>query len=161
MIVRAADLRPEGLELDLEFQLAPLSDVGGLGIEVTRARVIAGVTPAPAGLRCAGRIDAEIRVPCARCLELFPIGVNRVFDLSYRVPSGAGSLAPEMQVPRGELDLAWLEEGGSINLETLAAEQIYLELPMKPLCAPDCLGLCRRCGANINNKGCECAGSVP
>jgi len=38
------------------------------------------------------------------------------------------------------------------HLETapLVAEQVLLEVPMKPLCRADCLGLCPRCGADRN-----------
>jgi uncharacterized protein len=28
--------------------------------------------------------------------------------------------------------------------------------PMKPLCRPDCRGLCPTCGANRNQQPCEC-----
>ena len=30
-------------------------------------------------------------------------------------------------------------------------------LPLKPLCRPDCLGLCPRCGTNLNASNCACA----
>lgn len=37
-------------------------------------------------------------------------------------------------------------------------EQIHLALPVKPLCAPDCRGLCPTCGANRNTvRRCGCA----
>jgi uncharacterized protein len=38
----------------------------------------------------------------------------------------------------------------------MAAEQVYLEIPMKPLCSPECRGLCPRCGANLNTETCAC-----
>lgn len=40
-------------------------------------------------------------------------------------------------------------------------EQIHLALPVKPLCAPDCRGLCPTCGANRNaGPRCDCAESA-
>ena len=36
-------------------------------------------------------------------------------------------------------------------------EQLYLALPMKPLCREDCRGLCAECGANLNLTTCGCA----
>jgi uncharacterized protein len=35
-------------------------------------------------------------------------------------------------------------------------EQMYLALPMKPLCRDDCRGLCPTCGANLNLAACGC-----
>ena len=38
----------------------------------------------------------------------------------------------------------------------LMREQFYLALPMKPLCQPDCKGLCPVCGINRNRETCTC-----
>ena len=35
-------------------------------------------------------------------------------------------------------------------------EQFYLAMPMKPLCRPDCRGLCPECGTNLNVTTCSC-----
>jgi uncharacterized protein len=35
-------------------------------------------------------------------------------------------------------------------------EQFQLVLPMKPLCAQSCRGLCPECGANLNRTECDC-----
>jgi uncharacterized protein len=40
-------------------------------------------------------------------------------------------------------------------------EQIYLELPMKPVCREACRGLCPTCGADLNAGSCACAASQP
>ena len=44
-----------------------------------------------------------------------------------------------------------------IELSQMILEQIVLALPMKPLCQPDCRGLCPQCGANRNQESCSCA----
>ena len=35
-------------------------------------------------------------------------------------------------------------------------EHVLLELPLVPLCAPDCQGLCATCGADLNQGPCGC-----
>jgi len=35
-------------------------------------------------------------------------------------------------------------------------EQLYLALPMKPLCQNGCQGLCATCGTNLNRTTCDC-----
>jgi len=44
-----------------------------------------------------------------------------------------------------------------IDLSELLREQFYLVLPMKPLCRPDCKGLCSQCGVNLNIETCQCS----
>jgi uncharacterized protein len=39
----------------------------------------------------------------------------------------------------------------------MVTEQLYLGLPLKPICSPDCRGLCPSCGANRNTDPCDCA----
>lgn len=46
--------------------------------------------------------------------------------------------------------------GDAIDLEQMMREQFYLALPMKPLCQPDCKGLCPVCGKNRNRETCSC-----
>ena len=45
-----------------------------------------------------------------------------------------------------------------INVGELLREQFYLALPMKPLCRPDCRGICPHCGINRNVESCQCEG---
>ena len=41
-----------------------------------------------------------------------------------------------------------------IDLEPLAREAVLLELPLAPLCADDCAGLCPTCGAELDGADC-------
>ncbi len=46
--------------------------------------------------------------------------------------------------------------GAEINLVALLWEEFILALPEKVLCKPDCRGLCRNCGQNLNAGPCSC-----
>ena len=46
-------------------------------------------------------------------------------------------------------------EDGNIDLAPLVNEYMQLEIPIKPLCRPDCKGLCVECGADLNTETCE------
>ncbi len=56
---------------------------------------------------------------------------------------------PEVELEKDELG-AIVIEGEHLDTEPLIIEQILLEIPMKPLCAAECRGLCPRCGADRN-----------
>jgi uncharacterized protein len=47
-------------------------------------------------------------------------------------------------------------EGDQLDLRPLVRDALLLELPLAPLCQPDCLGLCPRCGADLNTGPCSC-----
>lgn len=42
------------------------------------------------------------------------------------------------------------------DIEPLVREDILLTLPMKVLCREDCVGICHRCGKNLNDGPCDC-----
>ena len=44
-----------------------------------------------------------------------------------------------------------------IDLDQPIRDLVVPELPLVPLCADDCLGLCPTCGANLNDAACDCA----
>jgi uncharacterized protein len=46
-------------------------------------------------------------------------------------------------------------EDGNIDLGPIVREYLMLEYPLKPLCKPDCQGLCTVCGENLNLGTCE------
>jgi large subunit ribosomal protein L32 len=51
--------------------------------------------------------------------------------------------------------------GDEVSTEPLVAEQVVLNLPMKPLCKPDCAGLCASCGADLNVEPCNATANRP
>ena len=46
--------------------------------------------------------------------------------------------------------------GDHIDVEPVVREAVLLELPLAPLCAQDCAGLCPQCGSDRNESPCGC-----
>ena len=66
-------------------------------------------------------------------------------------------MSTDAETPIGEEDLETsFYRDDQIDLNEVLREQFYLALPMKPLCADGCLGLCSQCGANLNLTTCGC-----
>ena len=107
--------------------------------------------------RLVGALTTTLELRCSRCLEAFTLPVNSAFDLRY-LPEGTA--APDADTDDGELadddTTATYYKDDEIDLGDLMREQIYLALPMKPLCRPDCKGLCPQCGTNLNSDTCQC-----
>jgi DUF177 domain-containing protein len=104
--------------------------------------------------RLVGRVRTRLELTCSRCLEPYVMPVDAEFDLRYR-PRGENIGDGEREVEEGDLTDAFYENE-TIDLGQLMHEQFYLALPMKPLCADDCRGLCAQCGTNLNRGACDC-----
>ena len=102
-----------------------------------------------------GRVRTELEMECGRCLEPFRVPVDAAFDLRY-VPQSANSGEGEREVGEEDLATAFFRDG-MLDLIDLLREQFMLALPMKPLCAEGCRGLCPQCGTNLNKTQCGCA----
>jgi uncharacterized protein len=101
-----------------------------------------------------GTIATTLELPCSRCLEplLWPVAAS--FDLRYQ-PLARNVGEGELEVHEDDLSTAFYQND-AIDLELLMKEQFQLALPMKPLCAGDCQGLCPVCGTNLNRGACTC-----
>ncbi len=85
-------------------------------------------------------------MPCDRCLE------EVVVPFSYTVSRMADFDEEEKEEPEEQ---AYIEEY-TLDVDTLVRDELFVHMPMKVLCKPDCKGICNRCGANLNHGTCGC-----
>jgi DUF177 domain-containing protein len=104
--------------------------------------------------RVVGDVRTVLELPCSRCLEPFTLPVEQSFDLRYQ-PKSKNAGEGEREIEEDDLATAFYAND-AIDLGDLMREQLYLALPMKPLCREDCHGLCPQCGANLNTSSCTC-----
>ena len=115
------------------------------------------------------KVTSAMEVVCGRCLEPYVVPVEADVETRFVPPAEfakvtAETAARDGALKRGEIepdvehhDLGLAEyHDESIDLGEVVREQLYLALPMKPLCAEDCKGLCPVCGANRNRETCAC-----
>lgn len=106
------------------------------------------------------RVDGVVMVPvqmdCSRCLSSFDKQITSQFSIFFR--EGDASHQEEQEVELEERDLvSTCFSGDEIDLMPEIAEQVALEIPVKPLCSELCKGLCPSCGADLNQTDCGCA----
>jgi uncharacterized protein len=92
------------------------------------------------GVLVSGTVTAPVTGECGRCLR--PISDEVVVDLQelFAYPDSATDETAE----EGEVGRV---EGGLVDLEPSLRDTVVLALPLSPLCADDCRGLCVTCGA--------------
>ncbi len=162
--------------LDLSQFRAPLTHVERT-VEPDGAGVVPGVTPPgeqeafrvtePVRLsfdvlkdgknyRLVGRAATRLSLDCGRCLDPYDFPIDAAFDLFY-VPHAETEAAAgeEAEVEEDDLGTAYYRDE-RIDLGQLLREQLYLAVPMKPLCRESCRGLCPQCGTNLNTGTCAC-----
>jgi uncharacterized protein len=106
--------------------------------------------------RLVGTVKTVLELQCSRCLEPYVMPVDREFDLRY-LPHGAAEPDDDEETEVEDDDVAiTFYRDEVIDLNDLLREQFYLALPMKPLHAEDCKGICPQCGTNRNVAPCDC-----
>lgn len=95
------------------------------------------------GILVSGTIAGRMTLSCARCLKEFErdFGVE-VEEMCVRDPGPDDDygLTPEL----------------TLDPEPMVRDAVVLSMPFAPLCEPDCLGLCERCGGDLNLGECTC-----
>lgn len=71
---------------------------------------------------------------CSRCLSDYQVAFEKRLKLNYQ----ADNLEP------------------AIDLNPVIREEIILDYPIRPLCSPECKGLCSKCGKNLKEGKCAC-----
>jgi uncharacterized protein len=96
------------------------------------------------GLLVLSKFKATVSAQCVRCLIDFwqPLETDfsELYAFTDRSVSESGLIMPE---------------DGHIDIEPLVREYMVLEIPISPVCKPDCKGLCPVCGEDLNQGTCE------
>ena len=105
------------------------------------------------------RLKMESKTParliCARCLKPFSSELKAETRFTFLKLSGAAPSEKEVELTVEDLE-SGAYEGDTIDLSELLYEQILLAIPIKPLCRSECNGLCPICGADKNQRNCDC-----
>jgi uncharacterized protein len=93
------------------------------------------------GVLATGRVSGSLVGECVRCLDPVEVEVDADFqELFYYDPQ-------ELTAEEREEALAVVEE--LLDVESLVRDAVMLDLPLQPLCEPDCPGLCPECGVAL------------
>lgn len=101
-----------------------------------------------------GRMDARVRLNCARCLTVFEASLGENFNLTFS-PVTDQPDPDEVELEAQELGLV-LYRDDVLQLDEVLLEQLIMAIPIRPQCSDDCLGLCPECGLNLNEAQCQC-----
>ena len=120
-------LKAEAASLALDLETDIVKFPGPIDIKAQIIRITNAVTVDLT-------INASMHMNYSCCLEDFKVDFEKKLRLNYT----ANKLEP------------------IIDLGPDIRGEIILDYPVRPLCSPDCKGLCPECGENLNEGGCSC-----
>ena len=149
-----------GLTEDDAVVLGPLA----VSLDLTNVEGLVAVT---------GVLEGTIIRECVRCLKEYEdplaFSVRAAFipgpKSAPRHPKRVDLRKAHAKVveaePEEDLDDQYQYQGNQLELAPMLREHVILSAPMQPLCSDDCLGLCARCGKNLNEGPCQCTEELP
>ncbi len=105
-------------------------------------------------IRVRGRLHACLSHACDRCLKDLRREFEEGFDLCF-YPMEMIEEGGEAAISMEQTEVGFYD-GDGIGLADVVREQLLLWLPTRSLCQPGCKGLCPECGADRNERACEC-----
>lgn len=133
---------PIGTYRDIHFEYDEITLKPDL--KMTDFSGVARVGRTPQGIIVHGEFQGKAPADCVRCLTEFQQPLKTTFDELYafdkRSTTESGLILPE---------------DANIDLEPLVRDYLLIEVPISPICKPDCKGLCAICGHNLNEENGE------
>jgi uncharacterized protein len=121
---------------ELGAGLVSVPERGDLELDVQ----LEGVTE---GVLVTATVTAPLAGECARCLDPFTSTMQVWFQELFGYQASSD----------GEDEDEYLLDGDLLDLEPALRDALVLELPLSPLCAEDCQGLCSECGVRLADAG--------
>lgn len=139
--------------LDGDWYREYLQKGGGIDFRIHPARVDAEIHRILETVTLDIRVETALDMECGRCLEPFTLPVRS--DFRYTLVPSRDQEAQKEELADEDVSFSYYQDD-LIDLNALVYEQILFQVPMKPLCAEDCRGLCPQCGANLGTATCQC-----
>lgn len=106
-----------------------------------------------------GEMEVTLDCKCSKCLQ--PVAIKLIIPLHITFVHKMESTGKEIFVNNDYSDVLKEQEieifsESKLYLAEWLKQELYMNIPMKPLCDEDCSGLCQNCGTNKNTNKCNC-----
>ena len=108
-------------------------------------RIFGLVSDSAGMVRLEGVIEAEVSAHCARCDK--PVSYMKQVEIRFML---ATALEDE------DVDDIWVVDSDDVELNDIFVPELIMDMDMSVLCSEDCVGLCPKCGHNLNHGECGC-----
>jgi len=106
------------------------------------------------GIMLSGSLALPVELSCCRCLELFTTQVSTAPEEEFQPVVDPATGAPLREL--SEDPILRIDEHHLLDPTELLQQLITVSVPLHPVCAPDCPGLCPQCGKALSEGPCSC-----
>ena len=138
------EIPPGQVKLNIEGVRAESPVEGEVSLRKTGERVEA-----------TGSVKASFKLTCSRCLETFSQEIKTSYHLFYGPASPGARAGQDVELHRDDFDKVYYRDP-VIDVARDMCQSLTLALRLAPLCRADCRGLCPVCGADRNQRQCDC-----
>ena len=110
---------------------------------LTKVSLDLEVTFVKPNVHVVGQISCFVDGFCDKCLDEVSAQINLPFDQIFFKDSS-------------DEEEAYVYQDSRLDLTKAICDEIVLSLPSSLLCKQSCLGLCPKCGVNLNEQQCDC-----
>ena len=107
------------------------------------------------GILVNAKLDIESTLICSRCIGEFT-RPSTLFIEEECFPTIDLHTGRNLSQSAEEEGALRIDDTHLLDLHEVLRQYVITDGPMKPLCRPNCLGLCQHCGINLNQARCEC-----
>ena len=99
-------------------------------------------------------LEIQSTITCGRCLGESGLDAGLAIEEEF-FPTFDVHTGHSLELPEDEA-YGCIDDNHDLDLTDILLEYVIAQSPMKPLCRPNCQGLCQVCGGNLNEKQCDC-----
>ena len=128
-----------------------VDDTVVLALSADRAPVkgTVGLMRTDRGVWVSAALQSWVGCVCSRCLEPLSQPVELSIDEEF-LPW------EDCHLPIADGDASYIDDSHILDLTEAVRQYLRINAPMKPVCSSDCLGLCPKCGGDLNEASCRC-----
>lgn len=146
--VNVAQLLKQEVGARRSYDLSELAD----GSRRVRGRV--DLLRSAEGILVKAEFETELETTCARCMTPARVKVKTSFEEEFLPTIEVNSGLPVRGI--NAEDAFRIDHNHILDLGEAIRQYALCAAPMKPLCKPDCAGLCPQCGHDLNQGRCGC-----
>ncbi len=129
-----------GTSREVEFDVPPLLVADDLKLAFLRGTLRLSRTSE--GILVQGVLESSVEGECRRCLSAMSVPITLHIQELFALGPGKSEF--------------FIDDAAVMDLTPLLREEVIINIPLAPLCRPDCAGLCPQCGHNLNLGPCDC-----
>jgi len=149
----------DGLDVNEVLEKAWLTEALGANAPFAPAkdgRLDVHLTRADEAVHVSGRARISLEAACSRCLAPVPVALDTPISVTLFPKGSEPEPGEDGELDPDDLGVGTYEDD-EIDLSAVVHDEVFLELPMSPICSESCAGLCPTCGKDLNTGPCGCA----